>query len=304
MQVHVVGNVCIDTTFRFDRLPEAGETRNAASHADGLGGKGANQAVAAARTGAPVTLWAAIGRDAYGGWIRDGLAGEIDSAFLTEFDLPTDRSTVAVDARGENIILSGVSCALAFNPLAQTDLNETIEPGDVLVMQGNLGSTVTDACLRAARDKGLTTIFNASPLTLERQPSVENADFVIVNEGEAQSIAGYRQPEVAAARIRDNGAGCVIVTLGARGCLLLGSGSVKPVHIAAPNVAVVDTSGAGDVLCGVFAGCLAQGMAQKAALRVAVAASALAVTRVGTLASCPSADDISVLIKQSETESA
>ncbi|GAK72959.1 putative ribokinase [Agrobacterium rubi TR3 = NBRC 13261] len=304
MRVHVVGNVCIDTTFRLDRLPEAGETRNAASHTDGLGGKGANQAVAAAHTGAPVTLWAAIGRDANGGWVRDVLAGEVDNACLTEFDLPTDRSTVAVDATGENIILSGVSCALAFNPLGQTDLGETIELGDMLVMQGNLASAITDACLRAAREKGLTTIFNASPLALDAQPRFDNADFVIVNEGEAQSISGSQQPEDAAARIRDLGASCVIVTLGSQGCLLLSSGSIEPVYISAPEVAVVDTSGAGDVLCGVFAGCLARGMRQDAALRVAVAASALAVTRVGTLASCPSVEDISLLIKQSETESA
>ncbi|NTE88394.1 ribokinase [Agrobacterium rubi] len=304
MRVHVVGNVCIDTTFRLDRLPEAGETRNAASHTDGLGGKGANQAVAAAHTGAPVTLWAAIGRDANGGWVRDVLAGEVDSTCLTEFDLPTDRSTVAVDATGENIILSGVSCALAFNPLAQTDLGETIESGDVLVMQGNLASAITDACLCAAREKGLVTIFNASPLALDVPPRFDNADFVIVNEGEAQSISGSQQPEDAAARIRDLGASCVIVTLGSRGCLVLGSGGVEPVYISPPKVAVVDTSGAGDVLCGIFAGCLAKGMRQDAALRVAVATSALAVTRVGTLASCPSVNEISLLIKQSETESA
>ncbi|XUY29695.1 ribokinase [Agrobacterium sp. rho-8.1] len=304
MRVHVVGNVCIDTTFSLDRLPEAGETRNAASHTDGLGGKGANQAVSAARTGALVTLWAAIGRDANGDWIRNGLAGEIDRACLTEFDLPTDRSTVAVDARGENIIISSVSCALAFNPLVQTDFGDTIEPGDVLVVQGNLNPAITDACLLAARRKGLTTIFNASPLVPDGQPRFEAVDFVIVNEGEAQSISGSRQPEDAATIIRGLGAGYVIVTLGSRGCLLLGSGSLEPVYIVAPKVAVVDTSGAGDVLCGVFAGCLIRGMRQEAALGVAVAASALAVTRIGTLASCPSADEISVLIKQSETESA
>ncbi|MBB3948666.1 ribokinase [Rhizobium skierniewicense] len=304
MRVHVVGNVCIDTTFRFDLLPQAGETRNAASHTDGLGGKGANQAVAAARTGAPVTFWAAIGRDANGGWIRNGLAGEIDSACLTEFDLPTDRSTVAVDASGENMILSGVSCALAFDPLAQTDFGDIVEPDNVLVVQANLTPAITEACLRAGREKGLTTIFNASPLAPDGQPRFEAVDIVIVNEGEAQSIAGSRRPEDAAAAIRGLGSGCVIVTLGSRGCLLLGSASVEPVYIAAPKVDVVDTSGAGDVLCGVFAGCLAQGMRQEAALRVAVAASALAVTRVGTLASCPPVDEISFLIKQSETESA
>ncbi|UJW77605.1 ribokinase [Rhizobium sp. SL42] len=304
MRVHVVGNVCIDTTFRLDRLPEAGETRNAMSHADGLGGKGANQAVAASRTGVPAALWTAIGRDANGDWIRDALGGEIDTIRLTVFDRPTDRSTVAVDATGENIILSDVSCALAFDPLTQTDLVDAIKPGDVLVMQGNLASAATGACLRIARKKGLTTVFNASPLASGVQPELANVDFVIVNEGEAQAISGARNPEEAAVRIRDVGAGGVVVTLGALGCVLLGSGSADPVYIPAPKVAVVDTSGAGDVLCGIFAGCLGRGLTPEAALRIAVAASALAVTRAGTLASCPTVDEVSSLIQQSETERA
>jgi ribokinase len=302
MRVHVVGNICIDTTFRLDSFPEAGETRNAISHADGLGGKGANQAVAAARTGAPVTLWAAVGRDANGAWIRQTLAGEIDSARLTEFDLPTDRSTVAVDAVGENIILSGVSCAVAFDPFTQTDVVDTINPGDVLVMQGNLAVAATGACLRAAQAKGLTTIFNASPLASGVQPELDNVDFVILNEGEACIISGSSQPANAAARIIELGARGVIVTLGSRGCLLQTSIDVAPVHVEAPTVTAVDTSGAGDVLCGVFAGLLAKGMAPEKALRIAVEASALAVTRMGTLAACPSADELSNFIKTSETE--
>lgn len=301
MRVHVVGNACIDTTFRLDRLPEAGETRNAVSHADGLGGKGANQAVAATRTGTPVTLWTAVGRDANGAWIRDALAGEIDTC-LTEFDLPTDRSTVAVDAAGENIILSGVSCALAFDPLTQTKLLVTMAPDDVLVMQGNLSSTVTDACVHAARAKGLTTILNASPLAAGEQPALTNVNFVIVNEGEAHAISGSSDPEHAAKRIIELGARNVVVTLGSRGCLLLTGGGAASVHIEAPKVVAVDTSGAGDVLCGIFAGCLAKGMSPVEALRIAVAASALAVTRTGTLSSCPTAGELSDLMKNSEME--
>lgn len=300
MHVHVAGNVCIDTTFRLDRFPNAGETRNAMSHADGLGGKGANQAVAAARTGAPVTLWAAIGQDAYGLLIRETLAGKIDRACLTELDLPSDRSTVAVDTGGENIIISSVSCALAFDPLGQTGMLGTTEPGDVLVMQGNLARAVTDACMRAARAKGLTTVLNASPLASGVPPELENADFVIVNEGEARAISGLSLPADTAAKLVERGAKSVIVTLGSRGCLLLAGAGAEPIHIEAPKVAAVDTSGAGDVLCGVFAGSLARGMTPQMALRVAVKASALAVTRTGTLSSCPTADELSGLIRKTE----
>jgi ribokinase len=302
MRVHVVGNVCIDTTFRLDRFPEAGETRNALGHADGLGGKGANQAIAAARTGVPVTLWAAIGRDANGAWIRQMLAGEIGSACLTDLDLPTDRSTVAVDAGGENIIISGVSCALAFDPITQTGLLESIEPGDVLIMQGNLAAGVTSACLRTARAKGLTTVLNASPLVAGVRPGFEDVDIVIVNQGEAEALSGLAVASEAAAKILELGARSVVITLGSQGCLLLPGAGVAAIHIEAPRVAAIDTSGAGDVLCGIFAGCLAKGLHPQRAIRIAVQASALAVTRTGTLSSCPTAKELSTLIETSETE--
>ncbi|WP_421869702.1 ribokinase [Pararhizobium sp.] len=302
MRVHVVGNVCIDTTFRLDRFPEAGETRNALGHADGLGGKGANQAIAAARTGVPVTLWAAIGRDANGAWIRQMLAGEIGSACLTDLDLPTDRSTVAVDAGGENIIISGVSCAVAFDPITQTGLLDSIEPGDVLIMQGNLAAGVTSACLRAARAKGLTTVLNASPLVAGVRPGFEDVDIVIVNQGEAEALSGLAVASEAAAKILELGARSVVITLGSKGCLLLPGAGVASIHIEAPRVAAIDTSGAGDVLCGIFAGCLAKGMHPQRAIHIAVQASALAVTRTGTLSSCPTAKELSTLIETSETE--
>ncbi|TIT51131.1 MAG: ribokinase, partial [Mesorhizobium sp.] len=96
MHVHVVGNACVDTTFRLGRFPSAGETLNANSYADGLGGKGANQAVAAARTGAAVTLWTALGKDVAGAWIRGCLDRELSDSQAIEFDLPSDRSTVVI----------------------------------------------------------------------------------------------------------------------------------------------------------------------------------------------------------------
>ncbi len=108
MHVHVVGNACVDTTFRLGRFPAAGETLNASTYGDGLGGKGANQAVAAARTGASVTLWTALGKDSAGAWIRSRLDMELSDVQVNEFDLPSDRSTIVIDASGENFIVSGI----------------------------------------------------------------------------------------------------------------------------------------------------------------------------------------------------
>jgi ribokinase len=302
MRVHVVGNVCIDTTFRLTRFPRPGETMNATVYAQGLGGKGANQAIAATRTGSPVTLWTAIGRDADSRWMRDRLAGVIQTLRLTELDLPGDRSTIAVDSAGENIIISGVLCAQAFDPLRQTDLLQGLQSGDVLVMQGNLLYEVTSQLTRAAHEKGALTVLNASPLDPEHGPDLGAVDIIVVNEGEAESITELADPHLAARRLLALGAGAAVITLGSRGCLLMTSADAHPMKIPAPETTAVDTSGAGDVLCGIFAGYLAQKKTPAVALGVAVRAAALAVTRPGTLESCPSAEEVSDLVKNIETE--
>ncbi|SES40643.1 PfkB family carbohydrate kinase [Rhizobium sp. NFR03] len=302
MTVHVVGNACIDTTFRLPRFALAGETLNASSHFKGLGGKGANQAVAAARTGAVVALWTAIGRDGDGRRISDMLAGEIAALRATEFNLPSDCSTIAVDAAGENFVLSGVACAEAFDPIRQTALATEVRPFDVVVLQGNLSSDATNACLTLARAAGAKTIFNASPLAVGAVVELACVDVVIVNEGEALSISGMQTAQEAATILLERGARSAVITLGARGCLFLPHAQSESIVMAAPAVKVVDSSGAGDVLCGVFAGYVSMGLSPLAALAMAVQAAALAVTRQGTMASCPSAADLASILKTTGLE--
>lgn len=300
MPVHVVGNVCIDTTFQVDRFPRPGETLNAKSHSDGVGGKGVNQAVAAARTGADVRFFAALGSDPAAAFIKGRLKGEFDLRGLSEKPLPSDRSTIVVNRDGENLIVSGVACAAAFDPLRETGLSALIGAGDILVMQGNLSATVTDACLRAAKTVGATTILNPSPLS-GAAPDLDAVDIVIVNQGEAFEITGEPDPERAARDLLRRGAKAAIVTLGAEGCLLLEGDTVD--LIPAVKVAVIDTSGAGDVFCGCLAGCLMKGWTLAQSARLAVAAAALAVGRPGTLEACPSRAELLKLMNTMEAES-
>lgn len=302
MAVHVVGNICVDTTFRLERFPVPGETLNASGHADGIGGKGANQAIAASRTGTDVTLWAAVGGDAAGGWIADRLAAESLACRLTAKPLPTDRSAVLVDAGGENIIVTGSLCAEAFDPLAETDIAGRIAAGDILVMQGNLSPRATAACLDLARHRGARTILNPSPLPAAAGPALPPADIVIVNEGEARALTRCEDPEQASAELLRQGAGIVLVTLGRRGCLIAEgrTGSIR--HLPAPVVTAVDTSGAGDVFCGIFTGCIDLGMTPTEAASLAIAAAAIAVSRNGTSDSCPSTAEIGDLIRTLEME--
>ncbi|MER9951436.1 ribokinase [Mesorhizobium sp. M0047] len=303
MRVHVVGNVCVDTTFRLDRFPAPGETLNASEHADGLGGKGANQAVAAARTGADVRFRAAIGNDAAGAWITKQLSRDLDASHLTMLQLPSDRSTIMVDARGENLIVTGASCAAAFDPLADGDFIRSIEHGDIVVVQGNLDPDVTTACLKVARGAGAMTIFNPSPLAAGNTPGLSDVSVAIANAGEAAQLTGMSNPDAAARELIRQGAGTAIVTLGALGCLV-GDGAGRIDRFVAPRVAVVDTSGAGDVFCGCLAGCLAAGMDLAVAARIAVRAAAISVGRAGTLGSCPDRQEMKLLMETTEAETA
>ncbi|MER9236313.1 ribokinase [Mesorhizobium sp. M0622] len=300
MHVHVVGNACVDTMFHVGRFPAAGETLNAVSYADDLGGKGANQAVAAARTGAEVTFWTALGKDPAGAWIRSRLESELSDLEVSEFELPSDRSTIAIDRGGENFIVSGVACSEAFDPVAQTALVRWIAPGDILVCQGNLRAAATNACLRAARENGARTVLNASPIDAASVPDLGLAEVLVVNQSEAKTLTGRDDMAAAADALAAKGAGTVVITLGAEGCLVLGPDHVSPLRLPAPQVEALDTSGAGDVFCGCLAGGLARGMLITSALELALAAAAIAVTRPGTLASCPSASEMAAIIDQTE----
>jgi ribokinase len=300
MQVHVVGNACVDTTFRLGRFPAPGETLNATTYADGLGGKGANQAVAAARTGALVTLWTALGKDSAGAWIRNRLDRELSDIQVNDFDLPSDRSTIIIDAYGENFIVSGVACSEAFNPIAQTTLARRIAPGDILVMQGNLRGAATNACLRAALENGARTVLNASPIDAAALPDFGLAEILVVNQNEAKALTDRSDMAAAADTLAAKGAGTVVITLGADGCLVLGSDQAESFRLPAPHVEALDSSGAGDVFCGCLAGGLARMMSVTSALKLALAAAAIAVTRTGTLSSCPSAPEMAALIDQME----
>lgn len=300
MTIHVVGNICVDTSFHLERLPQPGETLNAVAVTEGLGGKGANQAVAAARTGAEVTLWAPVGRDAAGERMERLLSAESADFRLSRTDLASDRSVILLHHDGENVIVTAAACAQAFDPLAMTDIQATWRHGDMLVMQGNLGPATTTACLRAARAAGLTTLVNASPLAAEPL-DLAAVSLLIVNRPEAEALTGEADAERAARRLLELGAGGVIVTLGSDGSLVLDRSSSHDVFPAI-KVAAVDTSGAGDCFAGTLAGLLAQGATLSDAAKVATQAAGIAVGRIGTLASFPNRAELSALTQDLKLE--
>lgn len=302
MRLHVVGNVCLDTSFRLPRLPRPGETLSALATIEGLGGKGANQAVAAARSGADVCLWAALGKDELADRLVRMLQVDLDTDRLIHLPFPTDRSTILLDEAGENAIVSAVECARAFDPLSQTDLQARWQAGEILLLQGNLPWDVTAACLHHAKRSGLVTVLNPSPLPERKVSDLTDVDLVIVNQGEASALTGLDSPEHAARMLAEMGAASVIITLAGEGSLILDAKDASPLLLPAQKTAVVDTSGAGDCFAGTVAGLLAQGKNLAQAAAVATKAAAIAVGRLGTLAAYPTMAEFSELLTISELE--
>ena len=294
--IHVIGNAALDSVIRVNRLPRPGETVVALGAAEDLGGKGANQAIAAARCGASVRLVAAVGADAEGERIRLNLAREsVLTDGLAASSYGTDRCVITVDSLGENTILSLIDAARNFDPIAETSLARWIMPGDFVVMQGNLRPNVTRACLALARAKGATTALNPSPAYGAHDYDWTLADLVVVNRGEAIELADG-DAEEAAQTLCMKGAGAVALTLGPEGAAFFSTDGVF--RIGAPRVVAVDAVGAGDVFCGVLVAARVLGCGWREALAAATEAASASVKRQGVLASFPSGQEMAGILER------
>ena len=287
----VLGYDCADTGYRLAALPRPGETVIALSVTGDLGGKGLNQAVAAARTGIVPRFIAPVGRDAVADRIGAALSREgIDARDLIRRDGASDSSVILIDRDGENAIVSDTTQAegTSFGEVAQ---RLRLTQVHLLLLQGNLSQATTLAAVVAARAAGAAVALNAAPLRdWLRHPEV---DILIANRGEAAEIAGLpvtTSPDVILAALSPP---VVAITLGAGGCVL--RDHFETIHIAAPTVTVRDSAGAGDVFAGVFmAEWLLTGNSIAAA-RLAVMAASTKVARPGTLSAFPTRSEIDQL---------
>lgn len=281
MRLLVIGNAAVDRCYRVDWLPREGESVLAAPATVEPGGKGLNQAVMAARTGAAVTLLAMLGSDDAGAMLRRHLRDEgLDGSFLLEHAGPSDESIVLVGSAGDNLIVTTHAAAASLPPTAASAAIATLAPGDGLLMQGNLAERTTIDSLAAARARGARTLFNPSPLRPGTATALSHVDILIANAAEAAALADSVVP-------------VTITTLGAAGARLRTAAGSR--LVPAPAVTAVDTTGAGDVLAGVLAGYLTQDNTLEAALDLAIRAASLKVSRAGTAAALPSAAELRAL---------
>ncbi len=285
VRVSVVGNAAIDLSLRVGRLPQPGETSLALETVSDLGGKGANQAVAAARAGALTQLFAAVGDDADGDRLIAQLNAEgIDTRHVMRVGCPTDLSIITVDAQGENTIITRNEAAARFRPEPGA-LFDAARAGDWIALQGNLSAEVTADVLHAARLGAGRTLLNPGPVRFDCVPLLGDVDILVVNEVEAATLTALDEPSLAATELHRAGARDVCVTLGAAGLLWCNDSGTQ--HLAAVRTTAIDTVGAGDAFCGTLLAALAQGLAMPLALRWAQAVAAYAVARRGAQASFP-----------------
>jgi ribokinase len=284
-RIVVIGSYNRDTVLRVPRFPQPGETLAATSMDRFHGGKGSNQAVAAARAGAAVAIVAAVGADDAGQGAFDLWAAEgIDARHATRAAAqPTGEALILVDDAGENeiVIVAGANAALAPPPAAAF-------AGAVLaVAQLETPVATTFDAFAAARGAGLVTLLNAAPAQPLPDRLLDATDILVVNETEAARIlAREGAPEDLAAALAPRCRRGVVLTAGAAGAFWAGRDG-PPRHVPAPAITVTDTTGAGDAFIGAFAAALAEGMDEPAALRRGVAAGALACQRAGAVPSLP-----------------
>ncbi len=297
-RVIVVGSVNIDLVATVRSLPAPGETVTGAAFAQHHGGKGGNQAVAAARLGAPTAFLGAVGDDTFGAQARAALVAEgIDTTgLLTLTATATGVALILVDASGENCIavagganeaLTAEQVDVALDALLPT-------PADVLLVGHEIPPATALAALRRGRTAGARTILNPAPAAGVTSEALAMTDVLTPNQGEAAQLLGGTGELGAMADDLVGalaGGGHVLVTLGAAGARLHGSGG-EALTIPAPSVTAIDTVGAGDTLNGALAAGLAAGLPLADAARRAVAAAALAVMRPGAREGMPAAAEL------------
>jgi ribokinase len=305
--VVVVGSLNVDQVVTVDRHPSPGETLVATSFALLPGGKGANQAVAAARRGAPTVMVGSVGRDGAAQLATSLLAGSgVDVTHVRAVDAPTGLATVTVDQSGENTIVVVPGANTATDREALRASATVVASAAVVVLQGEIPA---DGIAAAAEMATGRVLLNLAPVVPVDRTVVLSSDPLVVNEHEAALVLAQLDPgtdeptdePALVDALRALGVRSVVVTLGSRGALVA-DGSDEIVTVPSPRVTAVDSSGAGDAFVGALAAELAAGASLLDAARQAVRVGAFAVQGVGTQPSYPTLDDVLPRVESEDAE--
>jgi len=294
----VVGSLNHDLTVVTENHPRPGETVLGTRHYSDNGGKGANQAVAAARLGGAVAMIGRVGDDLHGHGLREALAAEgVDVAGIgLDPTTATGLAVITIDSRAENTIVVSPGANSTLHPEHLEESAALIAEARVLLAQCEIPMDVLAAAARAANG---TFCLNPAPATDLAPGILARTDVLIPNRTELGVLAGLPEPasvdEVSNAVRRLETDASVVVTLGSEGALLVSEGSVA--RFQAPDVEAVDPTGAGDAFCGAVAEALSRGLSLESAIERAVVAGALATTIPGAQSSLPKADQVERMLQ-------
>ena len=299
--IAVVGSLNIDLVAYTARVPSAGETVIGDRFQLGFGGKGANQAVMAARLGARVSMVGALGDDVYAGMTLENLKGQgVDATHIALVAGSSGVAPIWVEPDGTNRIIVVPGANGAVDPEAAAAAIRSMAEVDVVIGQLEIPQRVTAAAFRAAHQRGAVTILNPAPAAELDADLVAGASWLIPNETEFGILAGIErldpEDDQAILDYASRIAPRLLTTLGARGAALVTTtGEVR--RVAATPVTPVDTTGAGDAFVGAFAVGLAAGLDEVAAVRLGIACASDSVTRTGTQSSFPSREAAATLLE-------
>ncbi|MGC4153324.1 MAG: ribokinase [Propionicimonas sp.] len=300
MRVAVVGSYGVGLTMRVNRMPAGGETLSDGVFSTGHGGKGSNQAVAAARLGAEVSLLTAVGADTFGTVACELWRDEGVKATILTTGAATMVGVILVEPSGENRIVIAPGALAELSPADVDAFASEIAAADILVTGFEIPVPVARRALQIARSHGVRTLLNPAPAVPLDAELWELVDVLTPNQSEAAVLTGepVATPDACADAIRARFAGVAVLTLGGEGCLLdTPDGTRTRVPAVRPRQ-VVDTTGAGDAFTGAFAVALARGDELVDAVRYATAAGAHAVATAEVIPSLARPSDIAALLGQ------
>lgn len=303
--VTVMGSYVTDLAFLTGKLPAWGETCMGSGFRMGPGGKGSNQAVAAARAGARVSFIAKLGRDLFGDMARKLYQDEaIDTRHLLATHTPTGAASIVIHAGNrENSIVVVPGSGMELTPEEVSQAQPLIAGSAVFLTQLELALPAVERGLALAHSLGVPTILNPAPACALPAAIFPLCDYLTPNESEAEILTGIRVASLDDARraadaLLSLGARNVVITLGAQGALVKNANLSE--HLPAfPVASVVDTTGAGDAFNGGFAVALSEGSGIVEAARFGCAVAAISVTRPGTAPSMPSRTEVDALLRSS-----
>ncbi|CAM5657131.1 ribokinase [Streptomyces spiroverticillatus] len=290
----VLGSTNMDLVVYVAKAPAGGETVSGRSFTTVPGGKGANQAIAAARAGADVTMIGAVGTDSFGEQLRAALAHSgVDTDSLRTAEGPSGTAHIVVDDDGGNsiVVIPGANGTVTgLSPGDET----VISQAHALLLQLELPLSVVTEGAQTARRHGVRTILTPAPATTIPPELFAATDLLVPNEHEAAALTGLHDPLLAARTLLDH-VPAVVVTLGAAGCAYVTRNTPDPLFVPAVPATPVDTTAAGDTFVGALAVALAEGRPMHEALPWASAAASLSVQRPGASTSMPYRQEIDAL---------